>query len=121
MKTLMFSCVALLTSMAAHAADSTIYSCVPGSQPNGLGIKKLVLDVSNEDPEATMTLTYQNGGQPVVSNMATEDSGTRIELIPNSRRDGDLSVILVKKSGKWTANVKSATIDTFSVLDCQAK
>jgi hypothetical protein len=119
MKSILFM---ILTSVATASAFASTFACAPGKSLNGLGIKSIVLDISDEDPEARMTLKYSRSTQAILSNMSYEgDNQSGYQLTPNSNKDGDISVGLSKKGNKWEAHVNSGTIDTFSILDCEEK
>jgi hypothetical protein len=113
----------LLASFAHAAAGYDTVTCKPGQSTNGLAIKSLVLEISKEDPEARMTVTYLHNTRRNVSSMAYEGSDfDGYTFMPNSNRDGDISVRLVRKQRtSWTANVSHGVIDTFSILDCVQK
>ena len=122
MKNLILALSLLLTATAAHATDesSIQFSCVPGNQPNGLGIERIVFDLSTDDPQGVVTLTYQNSGVTLVSDVDYEADAKHYEVTPSSHKLGDLSFLLTGKNHIMTkATVKSDSIDTFSVLECE--
>ena len=104
--------VAVASSSMAFAADSFTVVCTPGGL-NGLGIATMKLEVSNEDPEATMTLTFQRSARPMVRNMDYEGTSTEFRMVGEG-----VSVFLKKERREWTANVTFPSVDTFSLLSC---
>jgi hypothetical protein len=104
-----------------RASETTLFACTSTSEPNGLGIEKLSLEISNEDPEAEMTLHYLQSSQIIQSHMAYEGDYSHYKLIPNSSGDGNLSVDLINNRGVWKTTVTAENIDTFSVLACRKK
>ncbi|MGZ3711617.1 MAG: hypothetical protein ACXVBE_07665 [Bdellovibrionota bacterium] len=121
MKTIILSLTVLLLSTAAQASENNlVFTCVPGSQPNGLGIERLVLDLSTDDPQGIMTLTYENAKKTLVGEVDYEGAGNRYYIVtPSTKALGDVSVKAVRKNREWTATVTSDSIDTFSALSCE--
>jgi hypothetical protein len=113
--------VVFVIGLKTHASETTFFACTQTSEPNGLGVEKLSLEISNEDPEADMTLNYIQSSQNIYSHMAYEGDYSHYKLIPNSSGDGNLSVNLINNHGVWKATVTSESIDTFSVLTCRKK
>lgn len=113
----------LLVSLAlpAFASDESVFLCVPTRAANGLGISSISLHISNEDPDATMKVQYENGRKTTNSNMSYEGGRHSYRLTPYSKQDGDLSVTLVKQQNGpkgWTAYVSHEYLDTRSQLAC---
>ncbi len=111
----------LLTASMALAEDSNFkVVCKPtNSNPNGLGIKSIVLDISTEDPDCVMYLTYNKRLKASVRNMAYEGTDTEYKFTPYGSNDGNVRVYLKKQGSGWIANVFDANIDTYSVLACK--
>jgi hypothetical protein len=111
----------LMTSTVSSAASNLHFFCSQRDyRLNGLQIDNLVLDISDEHPEATMTLTYKYGSpRVVVSPMSYErDDGGNYEvyrLSPKTDVKGSATVTLVV-SGNATAHVKS---EAESILNCK--
>ncbi len=121
MKYSLSATLALLLSTNALASDGDLFFCESENGPNGLGIRSLILDVSNEDPDATMTLAYGNNPREQRKrNMAYEGTSTEYSFIPYSDRDGTVRVRLNKdaQTSAWTAVVSDEHVYTVSVLAC---
>jgi hypothetical protein len=120
MKTLLLILSSLLASAAFGSDDANVFSCMAGASPNGLGVERIALDLSKEDPEGVMTITYINAKQTAVGHITYDGDLTHYEIFPASTKNlGHVSVDLVKNNGKWTATMKKESIDNFSVLDCE--
>lgn len=112
----------LLISTSSFAADSFKFRCAPtAGNTNGLGIKLLVLDVSTEDPDAVMSITYQGGSKAIKANMSYEGTNTKYHFTPYSTTDGKVSLWVTSQNGSWTASVGHSQIDTFSILSCNKR
>lgn len=114
MKNLIASLALLTFSFPALADD--LYVCSP-TKANGLGITRIDVSVSSEDPQALMTVTQ--GSHKEESWMATEEDHKMLSLVPETDRDGEISVRIAKLgNGKYEASVAHSMIDTFSILSC---
>jgi hypothetical protein len=109
----------VMSSLAMANNGGMRVICRPGNLQNGLGIQKLVLDISTEDPEAVMELLYRQSSQSIVSSMSYDGDSFSYHFIPTGRRDGQVSVSLKSHGNVWTASVNDESIDTFSILSCE--
>ncbi|MES2964021.1 MAG: hypothetical protein V4760_09035 [Bdellovibrionota bacterium] len=106
-----------LSTLPALATPDSLFDCKP-TPSNGLGIQRLELVVSNEDPQARMKTTY-SGGSSTDAWLAYEGHDDEMSFVPETERDGSLSVHLKRVAGKnFEASVTDENIDTFSILQC---
>lgn len=115
----LFFVLFFVPALAGHATGNTSYSCRQGRLPNGLGISSLNIEMSDEKPEAVMTVAYEFSTRLFSNLMGYEGAAKRFEFTPHVSSTGDVSVLLIKKKNRWIATVRSSTIDSFSTLECR--
>lgn len=122
MKSLILALSVLASSSALAGDESTLFTCAPTLAPNGLGIERLALDLSNEDPEGVMTITLEGAEKTIVGNVDYEADATRFwEITPSSKSIKDYGVRVNWTKRGWEATVRHDSIDTFSVLACEER
>jgi hypothetical protein len=113
--------IIILAANTVLASDETVLLCKPNRESNGLHIGTMLIHISNEDPDATMEIKFENAKKTQTANMSYEGDDQNLQLIPYSKHDSEIRVTLKKLSGQknWIAFVSHESLDTFSKLSCK--
>jgi hypothetical protein len=122
MKTTLLAVLATVLATSALASDEIVLNCRPlEGIPNGFNVRSLHLEISTENPEATMIMTIDRPGKVsmVKQTMDTEGTDTEMTLVTSSGKGPTWTIHVGKESiDQWTATVKSEGVDTISGLKC---
>jgi hypothetical protein len=121
MKALLMIAIFSVATLSYADSDSFTLVCQPqkNSRPNQLGIENLKLEISNEDPTASVTIKYLNKDEVFADFMDYSSDSKTYDMTPGSRNG--VGITLKNKKGQWTAKVVNVDETLSSYVDCSEK